>query len=189
MLQCISYLHASTTTIAYVFRIPRQATPQKEPKFLHHVLDGVKSASYIPETGSRFDLAKGIATTLSEFHKTGWLHKNIHPENIFSWHSKDLDGAINLRKPYLVSFDLSRINRPGEISEKPMAAVEDDLCHHPAHEGPDATTFKQSYDCHSLGICCLRKQCGGSSLGQPNAVRVLSLLKTKLDCPVPTLTL
>ena len=152
VLQCIGYLNASSTTIGYMFRTPMHAAPHSAPVSLHQILSDVNGPADIPELGTRFNLAKAIATTVFEFHNIGWLHKNIHPENILFWPNKDCDGTPDLRAPYLVGFDLSRSNQSGEASEKPVAAEEDDLYRHPAYKGPDATGFKPSYDYYSLGI-------------------------------------
>ena len=152
VLQCIGYLNASSTTIGYVFRTPMQAAPHSEPVSLHQILSNVNNPAHIPELGTRFDLAKAIATTVFEFHNIGWLHKNINPKNILFWPNKDCDGAPDLRAPYLVGFDLSRSNQSGEVSEKPVDAEEDNLYRHPAYTRPDATGFKPSYDYYSLGI-------------------------------------
>ena len=152
VLQCIGYLNASSTTIGYMFRTPMHAAPHSEPVSLHQILSDVNGPADIPELGTRFDLAKAIATTIFEFHNIGWLHKNIHPKNILFWPSKDHDEAPDLRAPYLVGFDLSRSTQPGDVSEKPVAAEEEDLYRHPAYKGPDATGFKPSYDYYSLGI-------------------------------------
>ena len=152
VLQCIGYLNASSTTIGYMFRTPMHAAPHSEPVSLHQILSDVNGRADIPELGTRFDLAKAVATTVFEFHNIGWLHKNIHPMNVLFWPSKDHDGAPDLRAPYLVGFDLSRSMQPGEASEKPVAAEDEDLYRHPAYKGPDATGFKPSYDYYSLGI-------------------------------------
>ena len=153
ILQCIGYINASNATmIGYVFRPPPEALPGKEPVSLHQILRAVTNASDIPELGVRFALARAIVTTVFEFHNIGWLHKNIQPENILFWPSKHIGGELDLRKPYLVGFDLSRSNQPGEVSEKPISSETDDLYRHPAYKGPEATGFRPAYDYYSLCI-------------------------------------
>lgn len=152
VLQCIGYVHASSTTIGYIYRPPVEALPGQDPVSLHHILKKVNGPSDIPELGVRFELAKAIITTVFEFHNVGWLHKNIQPENILFWPRKDLGGELDLRKPYLVGFDLSRSNQPGEITEKPISSEGEDLYRHPSYKGPQATGFKPAYDYYSLSI-------------------------------------
>lgn len=152
VLRCIGYLYSSTTTIGYLFRPPSDAISNKEPISLYDILKEVKGPSSIPALGDRFELAKAIVTTVFEFHNIGWMHKNIHPKNILFWPSKECDGEVNIRQPYIVGFDLSRSNQPGEASEKPIGAEEDDLYRHPSYKGADAGGFKPSYDFYSLGI-------------------------------------
>ena len=152
IMRCIGYIHATSTTIGHVFQPPQDAIPNKPPISLHHLLSKVGNPSDIPELGTRFALAKILATTIYEFHNIGWLHKNIQPDNILFWHRKAKNGALDLRSPYLVGFDLSRSSRPGEISEKPITLEGEDLYRHPSYKGAEATGFKPTYDYYSLGI-------------------------------------
>ena len=152
VLQCIGYVNASSTTIGYVYRPPVEAVPGGEPKSLHQILSAVENTTDIPELGIRFDLARAIVTTVFEFHNIGWLHKNIQPQNILFWPSRDNGGEIDLRKPYLVGFDLSRSSQPGEATEKPLSSEGDDLYRHPDYKGPQTTDFKPAYDYYSLCI-------------------------------------
>ena len=152
VLQCIGYVHGGSTTTGHIYRPPAEAVPNRKPISLSHMLSEVRKPSDIPELGTRFALAKAITTTIYEFHNIGWLHKNIQPDNIIFWHSKDKDGEIDLRKPYLVGFDLSRSNLPGEITEKPVSSEGEDLYRHPNYKGAQAIGFKPAYDYYSLSI-------------------------------------
>lgn len=152
VLRCIGYVNASSTAIGYLFRIPEHAVPGKDPISLYQILNDTQTRADIPVLGDRFHLARAIATTVFEFHNIGWMHKNLHPHNVLFWPSKDCNGEVDLRKPYLVGFDLSRSNQPDEISEKPLAAEEDDLYRHPSYKGENTTGFKPSYDYFSLGV-------------------------------------
>lgn len=152
VLQCIGYLNASNTTVGYMFRPPKDAVPGKEPISLHDLLSQVQSSADIPELGDRFALAKAVASTIFEFHNINWLHKNIQPHNILFWPSIERSGEIDLQKPYLVGFDLSRSNQPGEPSEKPIGDQDEDLYRHPSYKGPNATGFRPAYDYYSLGV-------------------------------------
>lgn len=152
VLRCIGYVQASSTKAGYLYQPPPEAVEGSEPISLYDILSKVETTADIPVLGDRFELAKAIVTTVFEFHNVGWMHKNIQPNNILFWHSKEVDGDVNIRKPYLVGFDLSRSNQPGEISEKPIPGDEDDLYRHPAYKGASAGVFKPSYDFYSLGI-------------------------------------
>lgn len=152
VLRCIGYVNASSTAIGYLFRVPEHAVPGRDPISLYQIFNDAQTRADIPDLGDRFYLARAIATTVFEFHNIGWMHKNLHPHNVLFWPSKDCNGEIDLRKPYLVGFDLSRSNQPDEISEKPVAAEEDDLYRHPSYKGENSTGFKPSYDYFSLGV-------------------------------------
>ena len=152
VLRCIGYLNATNTTTGYLFRTPDHALAKTEPISLHQILGDARSRADIPVLGDRFDLAKAVVTTVFEFHNIGWMHKNLNSMNVLFWPSKDCNNEIDLRKPYLVGFELSRSNQPDEISEKPVEAEEDDLYRHPSYKGENATDFQPSYDYFSLGV-------------------------------------
>lgn len=152
ILRCIGYVQASSTMAGYLYQPPPEAVAGSEPISLYDILNKMERHADIPVLGDRFELAKAIVIAVFEFHNVGWMHKNIQPKNILFWHSKELDGEVNIRKPYLIGFDLSRSNQPDEISEKPIPADEDDVYRHPAYKGAIAGPFKPSYDYYSLGI-------------------------------------
>ncbi len=58
----------------------------------------------------------------------------------------------NLSKPYLMEFDISRPNHPGEVSEKLFFSPEDDVYRHPDYKGPAPLSFQPSFDMYSLGV-------------------------------------
>lgn len=153
VLRCIGYVQVSSTTAGYLYQPPAEALMGRSPISLYEILRRIESSADIPVLGERFELARAIVTTVFEFHNVGWMHKNIQPKNILFWHSKEeLNGRLNIRKPYLVGFDLSRSSQPDEISEKPIPTDEDDLYRHPSYKGANAGPFKPSYDFYSLGI-------------------------------------
>ncbi|KAL9047031.1 MAG: hypothetical protein Q9214_000286 [Letrouitia sp. 1 TL-2023] len=183
VLRCIGYVNASSTAIGYLFRIPEHAVLGKDPISLYQILNNTQTRADIPVLGDRFHLARAVAATVFEFHNIGWMHKNLHPHNVLFWPSKDCNGEIDLRKPYLVGFDLSRSNQPDEISEKPIAAEEDDLYRHPSYKGENPTGFKPSYDYFSLGVLLFeiamwrlvsKAQSSRSSANQSEKVRIKS---------------
>lgn len=152
VLRCIGYVQVSSITACYLYQPPPEAVAGMAPISLYEILGKIGNPADIPVLGERFELARAIVTTVFEFHNVGWMHKNIHPKNILFWHSKELNGELNIRKPYLVGFDLSRSSQPDEISEKPIPADDDDLYRHPSYQGANAGPFKPSYDFYSLGV-------------------------------------
>lgn len=151
VLHCVGYINQNSTVTGYAFRLPPDADPNQKPITLHQLLTNVARPSDVPGLGERFELAKALVSTVFEFHNMGWMHKNIQSKNILFWHRQGTD-EVNLSKPYLVGFDTSRPNQPGEVSEKPFSTKEDDLYRHPSYKGSDPKSFQPPFDLYSLGV-------------------------------------
>jgi serine/threonine protein kinase len=136
----------------YLFRPPRGASLTQYPVTLSHLLTNANRASDVPDLDERFEIAKALVSTVFEFHNIGWMHKNLQSKNILFWPDDGLRGRPNLKKPYLLGFDISRPNQPGEESEKPISSAEDDVYRHPSYRGPEPQPFKPPYDIYSLGV-------------------------------------
>lgn len=155
VLHCVGYLNQNRTVTGYAFRMPPEAhskeVPQ-QPLTLHHLLANTTKPSDVPDLGERFELAKALVSTIFEFHNMGWMHKNIQSKNVLFWTKLGTPNEANLSKPYLVGFDTSRPNEPGEVSEKPFSTNEDDFYRHPQYQEPRSNSFQPPFDMYSLGI-------------------------------------
>ena len=155
ILHCVGYLNQSHNVTGYAFRLPAGAQPGQAPMTLHDLLKRIErpeKARDLPDLGERFALAKALANTIFNIHNLGWVHKNIQPKNILFWPKADNRDEPDLSKPYLMGFDISRPNAPGEASEKPLSHFEDDLYRHPHYKGMYARSFQPSFDIYSLGV-------------------------------------
>ncbi|KAL8703471.1 MAG: hypothetical protein Q9201_003345 [Fulgogasparrea decipioides] len=152
VLHCVGYLDQSSTVTGYAFRIPPEAKPGQKPMTLHSLLTNVSKTSDVPDLGERFELAKALTSTVFEILNLGWLHKNIQPKNVLFWPKPGTKDEPNYSKPYLVGFDISRPNQPGEMSEKPLADPDDDIYRHPDYRAQNSRSFLPSFDIYSLGI-------------------------------------
>lgn len=152
ILHCVGYLDQNSDATGYAFRLPSDAQPGQKPVTLHQLLTTVNKASDIPDLGERFELAKALVSTVFEIHNLGWMHKNIQPKHILFWPKPYTQDELNISKPYLLGFDISRPNQPGEFSEKPIANLEDDLYRHPFYKGVNSQSFLPSFDMYSLGV-------------------------------------
>ncbi|KAL8929713.1 MAG: hypothetical protein Q9172_000270 [Xanthocarpia lactea] len=151
VLHCVGYLDQSSTVTGYAFKFPSDVAPGQKPTTLHQLLTNVTKTSDVPDLGDRFELAKALVSTVFEILNLGWLHKNIQPKNILFW--PKLGGEeVNYSRPYLVGFDISRPNQPGEMSEKPLADPDDDIYRHPLYRAHSSHSFLPSFDMYSLGI-------------------------------------
>ena len=157
ILHCVGYLNQSQNVTGYAFRLPSGAQPGQKPVTLYDLLKRVERPNQtknLPDLGERFELAKALVTTVFNIHNIGWVHKNIQPKNILFWPKSDAAerDEPDLSKPYLMGFDISRPNQPGEVSEKPLSHFEDDLYRHPHYKGLYARSFQPSFDIYSLGV-------------------------------------
>ena len=152
ILHCVGYLNQNSNVTGYAFRLPPGALAGQKPATLHQLLTRVKSGNEIPDLGARFELAKALVSTVFEIHNIGWMHKNIQPKNILFWPKPGTDGEQDISKPYLMGFDISRPDQPGEMSEKPPIRPEDDLYRHPDYKGGSPKSFRPSFDMYSLGV-------------------------------------
>ena len=156
ILHCVGYLNQSQNVTGYAFRLPSSAQPGQKPWTLYDLLKRSERPNQpkdqIPDLGERFELAKALVTTVFNIHNIGWVHKNIQPKNILFWPKPDARDEADIGKPYLMGFDISRPNQPGEVSEKPLSHFEDDLYRHPHYKGMFARSFQPSFDIYSLGV-------------------------------------
>lgn len=152
ILHCLGYFDQSKLITGYAFRPPPSAGPDDKPITLHDAIRRTKSADDVPDLGDRFELAKALASTVYEIHNLGWVHKNVQPTNILFWPKKGASDEACVNKPYLMGFDISRPNRPGEVTEKPPFRAEDDVYRHPYYKDRNAVDFRLSFDIHSLGV-------------------------------------
>ena len=61
-----------------------------------------------PTLGDKFKLATTLATSIAEFHKVGWLHKNILSANIIFFPPSEGSPVKHITSPYIVGFSHSR---------------------------------------------------------------------------------
>ena len=152
VLHCVGYLQKASNITGYAFRLPPGVEPGQKPATLHHLLYNVRKADDVPDLGDRYQLAKALVSTVFEIHNLGWLHKNIQPINILFWPKPNSTATIDISKPYLMGFDISIPNQPGEFTEKPSTCPGDELYRHPLYRGAEPHSFQPSFDIYSLGI-------------------------------------
>ncbi|KAI4163636.1 MAG: hypothetical protein LQ342_002670 [Letrouitia transgressa] len=151
VLHCIGYLDQSSKVTGYAFRLPPEAPQDQKPLTLHQLFATVRQPSDVPGLGERFELAKALVSTVFEIHNLGWLHKNLSPKQVVFF-KRGNNPEPDLSRPFLMGFDISRPNAPGEVSEKPLSDSEDDLYRHPDYRSVNSQSFLPSFDIFSLGI-------------------------------------
>jgi len=103
---------------------------------------------------SRFRLAALLATSILELHNVNWLHKNLNSYNLLFF--TDEDGNISLTEPYIIGFDFSRPDRPGQKSLT-MRSSPWDIYRHPdvrkaTPSSKQLQSYRRRYDVFSLGL-------------------------------------
>ena len=152
ILHCVGYLERESNITGYAFRIPPGAEPGQMPVTLHDLLCSTSDSGAIPDVGERHQLAEALISTVYEIQNLGWSHKNIQPKSVLFWLISN--AKIDISKPYLIGFDISIPNQPGEFSEKPLSHPGDDIYRHPLYKdkGAELKSFQPSFDMYSLGV-------------------------------------
>jgi serine/threonine protein kinase len=110
--------------------------------------------------GQRFIIGRTLASAVMCLHLADWLHKAIRSENILFFGDSMADAGSTL--PYLVGFEYSRPDTPGERTEDIVDKDEYVYYRHPdAHFVPvadleqplgGAGRYSKVYDIYSLGV-------------------------------------
>lgn len=156
VLNCYGYFHdPSETRLGLVFDFPSTtASIRGEATSLKQILDGVKRREQLPLLGDRFKLAYTLALSIAEFHKAGWLHKNITPFNIIFFSSQAGSDAESIDSPYLIGFNHSRPDDPCALTMGPLEGAE-----YLDYQHPEYIKYPQRYcgafDYYSFGIVLL----------------------------------
>ena len=156
-------------------------------KLLHSLnatIQTINDISMQPCLEDRFGLAATLASSLLEFHKVGWLNKNLSSHNIvFAKSTMTMEQIYNIRSPYFIGLNHSRPGDPDdrntpELSEGPDSRNLNGYCH-PDYL-LDVPRYRFHHDYFSLGIIPLeiglwkrQIELGGFSIleGAPTASR------------------
>ena len=152
VLHCVGYVERTSTMSGYAFRLPPDVESGQSPVTLHHLLCNVKRPDDIPDLGARLQLAKALVLAVFEIHSLGWMHRNIQPKSILFWSKPSSKVKMDISKPYLIGFDISRPNQLEESLGKPLSQSRDDIYLHPLYKGATQHSFQPSFDLYSLGI-------------------------------------
>ena len=129
--------------IGFVYRWPENSYDADMPMTL---LDLIKSAeSDMPLLDERFALAYSLASAISMFHATGWLHKAFRSDNILFFLK---NGKPCITAPYITGFEYARPENQASLEIRP-GQPELDLYYHPdvSFKG-----FNRIRDIYSLGV-------------------------------------
>ena len=115
-----------------------------KPKTL---LDLITSEDFdMPLLDDRFALAYSIASAISMFHATGWIHKAFRSDNILFFFK---NGTCCISSPYITGFEYARPEKQASLEVRPTGQPNLDLYYR-----PDVMVkgFSRVQDIYSLGI-------------------------------------
>ncbi|MCJ1309030.1 hypothetical protein MMC25_002685, partial [Agyrium rufum] len=113
VLRCSAYFHdPHEPRSGLVFAIPTAPAVSEAPEVISLAdlfrRDGTATGQR-PALGDKFRLAVALTTSIAEFHKVGWLHKNISSANIVFFLRAGSSPETQITKPYIVGFNHSRL--------------------------------------------------------------------------------
>ncbi|KAI9785126.1 MAG: hypothetical protein M1839_000764 [Geoglossum umbratile] len=159
VLHCCKFFHDKSRAafgLLYDFPYSCPSARTLNPRNLATILSTTRNLREKPSLGDRFKLAYDLAVTILEFHKVGWMHKNISAQNVVFFNADGSQESEWLREPYVIGFDRSRPDDP--------AAFTDGLdrfksYQHPRYstnlEQPTPQRYRPDFDYYSLGIVLL----------------------------------
>ncbi|KAI6780598.1 kinase-like protein [Emericellopsis cladophorae] len=114
-----------------------------------------------PLLGDKFRLASLLAGFLGEFHGIGWLHENLHSNNVvFFEYEKDVENhgisaatSSTLCQPFVVGLDKVRPGGESWHTQGPAEHTDFPDYRHPDYQHTER--FRVGYDYYSLGIMLL----------------------------------
>ncbi|KAI9775065.1 MAG: hypothetical protein M1839_001457 [Geoglossum umbratile] len=152
VLKCLGYFHDHLKhSFGLVYSFPASASSHSEPQALSQILANKKrnrDKRQWPHLEDRFKLAHRICVAVLEFHKVGWLHKNLTAHSIIFFRSS------SVREPYIIGFNRSRKNDPYAVTEGPILDASAADYQHPKYL-TNRQRFKPEYDYYSLGLILL----------------------------------
>lgn len=149
LLSCKGFTLSGTKAdpkITLVLNVPPDLAPN--PRSLRDLLLN----SGPPESLSRrFEIAQGLAKSVSYVHTFGFVHKNVRPESILCFSGTN----ETIMATYLIGFELFRRDM-GWTQRLGDTSLEKNLYRHTSRQGIDPQwNYIMQHDIYSLGVCLL----------------------------------
>ena len=160
ILPCIGYFqepHAKRFSV--VFELEQNHGIEEPPAAL---CDFYTSRRRVP-LGLRIQLARTLAAALENFHRVGWVHKELNSANIrFLWRDSESvkekmekgmmkSTDVELTQPWLFGFECSR-PEDSETDLNPDFAPKTIVYRHPERWGKPTTKYEKYHDVYAL-VC------------------------------------
>ena len=169
LLDCIGFFEQSKDRPGYAFayQIPQptalgaRASPTTLRKLLVQSAKQTKTNPYLnqPLLFQKYRLASMLAECLMEFHTIGWLHENLHSNNVFFVDGPTDERGMNptrsliLESPYIVGTHKSRPGSESWHTEGP--SQESDFLDYQHPDYTNTRRFQAEYDYYSLALVLL----------------------------------
>ncbi|EXJ53414.1 uncharacterized protein A1O5_13348 [Cladophialophora psammophila CBS 110553] len=156
ILDCLGYVPMRQRgCFTFIYNFPTWADPTQKPISLAEILPSGTNSLKKPPLGTRFDLARSLASSLLLLQACGILHKGLKPENIVFFRLSPKP-EYDLSRPYIVGFDYARLHMTRFVSDD-MELRECDLSYaHPAYNFTRSQRYVEIFDIYSLGILLLQ---------------------------------
>ncbi|PWI71546.1 hypothetical protein PCL_11640 [Purpureocillium lilacinum] len=129
------------------------------PVPLWDLLRAASKARTRPPLGARFELAYKLASAVSLFHATNWIHKSLRSDNILftptnadASPNANANEGVDITAPQIAGFQYSRPAADASLEGRPTGAPELDVYYHPEVLSGGWTKAKELY---SLGVVLL----------------------------------
>ena len=133
-----------TPQFQYIFEVPQGHSTN--PSSLRRLLQNNS-----PSLDAKYHIARTLARGVAAVHCSGFVHKNIRPENILILQSKDQQDL----RACLIGFERSRPTSAGTALVGDMLWYKN-LYRHPSRQGSrPEQSYSTKHDIYSLGICLL----------------------------------
>lgn len=157
ILHCIGYFQEQhAKRLCMVFALNEGDTAEEAPTAL---CDLYHLGKRVP-LGLRMQLAFALATALENFHRVGWVHKELKSENIRFLHrisekrSRPIKiqlADIELTQPWLFGFECSR---PEDADSEMNSEWNNNAYRHPDRWGKPRIKFEKYHDVYAL-VCAI----------------------------------
>jgi serine/threonine protein kinase len=158
VLDCVGYFHdLAKLSCGLVYKLP--ILPELSNPNVVTLSEVLASQANFPDLGKRILLAQHLASSILEFHKVGWLQREVSSFNIAFVFSAESSWRDQVDKPYFVGFSNSRPNQQSAFSEHMdhKSRLQMDFQHPEYRSRP--IRYRPEFDYYSLGMVLLEIGC------------------------------
>ncbi|KAK3691992.1 hypothetical protein B0T22DRAFT_446144 [Podospora appendiculata] len=140
----------------FVYRLDAPTDGSDLPLSLSDLVHAAQKTRTRAPLGDRFELAYKLASALSLFHATGWIHKSLRSDSILFSSSSSSSAPLGTQAgivtaPQISGFQYSRPDADMSLESRPVGKPELDMYYHPEV----ASGWTKVKEIYSLGIVLL----------------------------------